>query len=168
MKKTVQFGSIALFLLLAVVNVQAQKFGYINTAEILAAMPEVKQAETSIENFSNQMQKRGEAEVAKLQAKFGKIQEDMQAGKLSPIQQQDAQKELETDQAALAKFEQDMVTQIQNKRQTVLQPIYDKLNKAIADVAKEKGYNMVFDKAVLLYTEPGDDVSALVKAKLGL
>ena len=168
MKKTVQFGSMVLFLLFAVVSVQAQKYGYINTADILAAMPEVKQAETSIENFSNQLQKKGEAEVAKLQAKFGKIQEDMQAGKLSPLQQQEAQKELEADQAGLAKFEQDMMSQINNKRQSVLQPIYDKLNKAISDVAKEKGYTMIFDKTVLLYSEPGDDVSALVKTKLGL
>jgi outer membrane protein len=61
-----------------------------------------------------------------------------------------------------------MVGQIQTKRQNALQPIYDKLNNAIEQVAKENGYSMIFDKAVLLYSEDKDDVSALVRAKLGL
>ena len=48
MKKTFQIGGVVLLLLMAAINVQAQKFGYINTAEILAAMPQVKAAETEI------------------------------------------------------------------------------------------------------------------------
>lgn len=168
MRKTFQMGGIVLLLLMAAINVQAQKFGYINTAEILADMPEVKQAEVDIENFSTALQKKGQAKVKTLEEKYGKIQQQMQAGNLSPVQQQQAQADLQKDQEELAKFEQEMVGQIQTKRQNALQPIYDKLNNAIEQVAKENGYSMIFDKAVLLYSEDKDDVSALVRAKLGL
>lgn len=168
MKKTFQIGGVVLLLLMAAINVQAQKFGYINTAEILAAMPQVKAAETEIQNYQNALTQKGQDKVKALEAKFGKMQEDYQAGKLSPLQQQQAQAELEKDQVELQKYEQNMVAQIQDKRQKVLQPIYDRLNGAIETVAKENGYTMIFDKAVLLYTEDKADVSALVKAKLGL
>ncbi|HKK73545.1 MAG TPA: OmpH family outer membrane protein [Saprospiraceae bacterium] len=168
MRKTFQMGGIVLLLLMAAINVQAQKFGYINTAEILAEMPEVKQAEVDIENFSSALEKKGQAKVQELQQKYAKIQEQMQAGNLSPVQQQQAQTDLQKDQEELAQFEQDMMGQIQDKRQKALQPIYDKLNNAIEQVAKENGFTMIFDKAVLLYSEDSADVSAMVKAKLGL
>jgi len=168
MKKTFQIGGVVLLLFMAAINVQAQKFGFINTAEILSAMPEVKQAEVDIENFSTALQKKGQAKVQELEAKYSKIQQQMQAGNLSPVQQQQAQADLQKDQAELAQFEQEMMGQIQDKRQKSLQPIYDKLNAAIEAVAKENGFNMIFDQAVLLYTEDSADVSALVRAKLGL
>lgn len=168
MKKTFQIVGVVFIVLLTAMNVQAQKFGYINTAEILSAMPQVKQAEVDIENFSTALQKKGQAKLKTLEEKYGKIQQDMSEGKLSPLQQQQAQAELQKDQEELAKYEQDMVNQIQTKRQSALKPIYDRLNKAIEDVAKENGYTMIFDKAVLLYSEDSADVSTLVKAKLGL
>lgn len=168
MKKTFQLGGVILLLFMAAINVQAQKFGYINTAEILAEMPEVKQAEVDIENFSTALQKKGQAKVKELEQKYAKIQQQMQAGNLSPVQQQQAQTDLQKDQEELAKFEQDMMGQIQDKRQKALQPIYDKLNNAIEQVAKENGFTMIFDQAVLLYSEDSADVSAMVKAKLGL
>lgn len=168
MRKTFQFGGLVLLLFMTAINVQAQKFGYINTAEILAAMPEVKQAEVDIENFSTALQKKGQAKVKELEAKYATIQQQMQAGNLSPVQQQKAQSDLQKDQEELAAFEQEMMGQIQEKRQKALQPIYDKLNAAIETIAKENGFSMIFDQAVLLYTEDSADVSAMVKAKLGL
>ena len=57
---------------------------------------------------------------------------------------------------------------IQEKRATELQPIYDKLNAAIESVAKENGFQFIFDEGVLLYKESSADVSAMVKSKLGL
>ena len=70
----------------------------------------------------------------------------------------------------IAKFEQDMVKQIQDKRNELLQPIYDKVNAAIKSVATENGYTFIFDvgSGAILYAEESADVSALVKAKLGL
>ncbi len=166
MKKTILLSGLVVMFLAATVSVQAQKFGYINTAEILAELPAVKQAETEIENFSKQLQKKGEAEVAKLQQKFTDFQQKVQSGAIAPVEQERMQTEIQKDQAELQQMEADMVGQIQQKRQDALKPIYDKLNAAISAVAKENGYTMIFDKAVLLYSEDKDDVSAMVKAKL--
>jgi hypothetical protein len=46
----------------------------------------------------------------------------------------------------------------------------DKINKGIQDVAKEHGYSFIFDSSagMLLYAEESSDVTALVRAKLGL
>ena len=57
---------------------------------------------------------------------------------------------------------------MQDKQLELMQPFQDKILKAIEDVAKENGYAYIFDTQVLLYSEGGDDVSALVKKKLGI
>ena len=51
----------------------------------------------------------------------------------------------------------------------MLQPLIDKIGKAIEDVAKENGYAYIIDAStgVLLY-RGGDDVTDLIKTKLGI
>ena len=39
-------------------SLQAQQFGYVNSAAILAEMPEVKQADANLEALQKQLQKR--------------------------------------------------------------------------------------------------------------
>lgn len=149
-------------------SVQAQKFGYVNSAAILAQMPEVKQAESELDALQKQYQKKGQVMVEKLQADYVEIQKKVESGQLSPVQQQDEAKKLEDRQKEIATFEQEMVSKMQEKRNELLQPIYDKVNKAISDVAKEGGFQMIFDQQVLLYSEESQDISAKVKSKLGI
>jgi outer membrane protein len=46
----------------------------------------------------------------------------------------------------------------------------DKADKAIKDVAKEKGYDYIFDASngVLLHAKDGDNILSMVKTKLGI
>ena len=147
---------------------QNGKFGYVNSAVILSEMPEVKQADANLEALQKQLQKKGQSMVEKLQQDYTLVQQKMERGELSRVQQEDEAKKLEQRQAEIATFEQDMMRQIQEKRNELLEPIYAKVNDAISAVAKENGYKMIFDATVLLYKDESLDVSTMVKAKLGL
>ena len=149
-------------------TLQAQKFGYINSQAILAELPEVKQADSELEALQKQLQKKGQGMVEQLQKDYAEIQQKVERGELSPVQQQEEGKKLETRQQEIGKFEQDMVQKIQEKRNQLLEPIYKRVNDAIATVAKENGYQFIFDQQVLLYYEDSMDISAQVKGKLGI
>jgi len=168
MKNIFKVGTLLIALIFLAGSVQAQKFGYVSSAEILSQMPEVKQADANLEGLQKQLQKKGQGMVEQLQKDYVSIQEKIERGELSPKQQEEEAKKLETRQAEIAKFEQDMVNQIQEKRNSLLAPIYESINTAISDVAKENGFQFIFDAGVLLYAEDSQDVSSLVKAKLGL
>jgi outer membrane protein len=168
MKSWIKIACLVVAMGSVVSTVQAQKFGYLNSAAILAEMPEVKQADANLEALQKQLQKKGQDMLKKLQEDYGKVQQQVQAGNLSPIQQEQESKRLQEEEAKIAKFEQDMIKQVQDKRDELLGPIYDKVNQAIQDVASENGYQFIFDQGVLLYAEDSQDVSTLVKAKLGL
>jgi outer membrane protein len=87
---------------------------------------------------------------------------------LSPKQQEEEAAKLRTKEEEIRKFEADSQQQLLKKREELVQPILDEVNTAIQAVAKENGYQFIFDEQVLLYKDPAMDITKLVKTKLGL
>ena len=168
MKKSI-FFLLALFLM-SISSSYAQKFGYCNSTELLVNLPEVKQADSELQGFQSQLQKMGQDRVKQLQANSEALKRKEEQGAMSP-------KDLEIQTAALAKeeesivaYEQEVYQKISEKRQLLYQPILEKVNKAMADVATENGFAFVFDtnSNILLYADETLDVSPLVKKKLNI
>ena len=168
MKRIIQLAFVAFLLVAATATATAQKFGYVNSTEILAELPAMKAAESNLEGLQKQLQKKGQAMVQSFQTDYQALQAEAQQGTMSPKQQQEAAAKLQTREEEIGQFEQTMMADLQKKRAELLEPIYTEINEAIEAVAKENGYQFIFDQQVLLYGEESQDVSALVKAKLGI
>ncbi|SEQ77197.1 OmpH family outer membrane protein [Neolewinella agarilytica] len=160
----------SLLLLFATVSVShAQKFGHVNFGNLLSEMPEVKASETELEAFNQQLIKQGEKMVEDLKAAVAKAEAN--SLNTTPKELEQIKQRLQQDQAAIQQFEREMVVKIEQKRQELLGPIIKKAREAIDAVAKENGYQMVFDSSLfnsLLFTEDSSDMMELVKAKLGI
>jgi outer membrane protein len=169
MKKVLKLSAIIIMLVGAAVSTTyAQKFAYVNSAEVLAALPDVKQADSNLEALQKQLQKKYQQSVENYQGKLQEIQGRIQAGELSPKQQEEEAEKLKAEELKLGKQQQELAKQLEDKRQSLLTPIYDKINQAIADVAEENGFQFIFEQGVLLYAEDSANVTSLVKAKLGV
>ncbi|MCP3928337.1 MAG: OmpH family outer membrane protein [Bacteroidetes bacterium] len=170
MKSIIKTGILLIAIFSFASTVQAQKFGYVNSAAILAELPEVKQADANLEALQKQLQKKGQGMVELLQKDYVAIQQKIERGELSPKQQEEEGKKLETRQQEIQKFDQKMQQSIMTKREELLKPILDRVNTAIQDVAKEDGFQFIFDYSagIILYAEESQDVSTKVKAKLGI
>lgn len=169
MKQVTRITAFAfLFFACSFVSAFAQKVGYVNSTAIIAELPEVKAAELSVEALQKQLQKKAQDMLQKFQADYTEVQRKVENGDLSPKQQEEEGKRLEAKQTELSQLEQDSYKQIQDKRNDLLRPIYDKVNQAIKEVAEENGYLMLVDQGVLLYSDPSADATALVRKKLGL
>ncbi len=153
-------------------SASAQKFGYLNSAAILQEMPEVKQAEADLEVLQKQLQSRGETMLQEFQAKYQELERKNQQGEISPKELEVESQQLKADETKLAQFEQDMQRQVLERRDALLQPILDRVNTAIEEVAKEDGYTYIFDASpgtgILLYADESTDIVEKVKAKLGI
>ena len=168
MKKFLQLAVVALLLIAATTTASAQKFGYVNSAAILAEMADMKAAESNLEGLQKQLQKKGQAMVETFQTDVAAFQKSVSDGNLTPKAQQEQTAKLEARQQEIGAFEQSMMADIQKKRSELLEPIYEKVNAAIKAVAEAEGYQFIFDQQVLLYGQETSDVSASVKAKLGM
>jgi outer membrane protein len=151
-------------------NLAAQKFGYINTAELLQNMAEVKEANANIETFRSQLLKKGQEMLQSLQTKYQDLERKQAAGEISPKQLEVEAQTLKTEESKILEFEQSSQQKIIDKSESLLGPIREKIQRAIDDVATENGYTYIFDYSTgfVLYADASTDVSSLVKAKLGL
>lgn len=169
MNKTVLFLTGFLFVCLSV-SLDAQKYGHVNSGNLLEQLPEVKTADAEMKKLQEQLMKERESKMAAFQTKYEKAMAAFQSGELSPKQQQEKEQQLRSEQEALQKFEQNMQAQIAQKREQLLQPILTRVDEAIEAVAKEGGYAMIFDTSTgrMLYAKDSEDLMAKVKAKLGI
>lgn len=161
---------IATFAILLSTAAFGQKFGYVNSDALITEMPEVKQADAKLETLQKQLQKQGQQKLQNLQAKAQELQRKEKQGEIAPKNLQAEAEKLKQEEMELGQFEQDMQQQIMQKRQELYQPILDRVNGVIQEVAKEKGYTYIFDAStgVILYADESTDVTELVKAKLSL
>lgn len=167
MKKIVLFLACGL-LLGSAAFAQAPKLGYINSAELLQAMPEIKKADSSLQlygkSFQDQLQSMSKEYESKVQA--------YQTGEktMTDAVKEVKVKEIQDLQSRIESFNQSAQEKVGKKKEELYKPILDKADKAIKDVAKEKGYDYVFDASAgaLLFAKDSDDIIPLVKTKLGI
>lgn len=166
------FVLIALFCLAATFGSYAQKYVYVDTKYILEQIPEYEEAQQELNKLSIQWQREIEGQYAEIKKKRDTYESEK-------ILLDDATKKLKEDElAALEREAREMQKKrfgvggdLFKKRQELIQPIQDKIFKAIKDLAKDSNYSFVFDKANssnILFAEPKLDVSDRILRKMGI
>lgn len=149
-------------------SIFAQKFGHLNSNELLLAMPERATVEEEVKKYAQQlesqlgiMSKEYQAKVQDYQSKEASMTEAIKKDKI---------KEITNLEERISEFQQTAQSDLQEREEKLLRPIIDKAKKAIEDVAKENGYTYIFDSGVgvLLYQKDSDNIMPLVKKKLGI
>lgn len=169
MKQGFKYLLIALLLVGSLSAVQAQKFGYLNSALVLTEMPETLAADDQMAAFQKQLEAEAQKKAEDLQAKISKYIQEAQSGVLTPVQMQEQEAALTKEQEAFAAYEQELYVKVQSKREELYEPILQKVQDAIDAVGKENGYQFIFDISVMnvvVYADEAENVIDLVKAKL--
>jgi outer membrane protein len=151
------------------IQVDAQKFGYVDSKYILSHIPEYQEAQKQINKMSDTWQKEIEAKyetIEKLdQAEKILLTEDMRQKRSEEIDE----KRKEAKELQKQKF--GVGGELFQKREELIKPIQEQIYEAIKDVASQSALMVIFDKANqsnMLYTNPKHDVSDKVLRKMGL
>ncbi len=159
------------FLLLATVS-KAQRYGVIDSKYILDKLPEYKEAQKQLDQFSEQWQQ----EVDQKQALMDKMYKEYEAEQvmLSDVLKKkredelyNKEKELRDLQKKRFGFEGDLF----KKRQELIKPIQDRVYNAVQKLAVEKQYDFILDKSegiTVIFADPKLDRSADVLRNLGV
>ena len=163
---------LASFLLLFAIGASAQKMAYVDTEYILKHIPDYKSSLTQIEGLSKQYQmeiddvfKEVEAMYKAYQADQVLLTDDMRKRRENDI----IEKEKKAKELQRQKFgpEGDLF----QTRTKLLKPIQEKVSSTIAEVAKNKYIDFVFDKSsestMMIYASANFDISNDVIMKLG-
>lgn len=168
MNKKLQFLVLFFALLLTAAQVEAQTIAYVQSENIVQAMPEYKSAMANAEAYGKQLQKQLQEQEQNLMKYYQDVMQKAQNGQLSPAQQKEAEQKLAKMQQELQVAVADAEKRLAEKEQSLLKPIYDKFDTALKAVAKSNGYNYILDKKLLLYSTGGIDATDKVKSQLGI
>lgn len=151
---------------------QSSKAFFVDTDYILDNMEEYHQAQKSLNEFSERWQmeierKYEEIEILRKAYQQEKIllPEEMRQKRVKEIEEkEEAAKVLQTDRFGVN-------GDLFKKKKELIQPIQDKIFKAIKELATRGNYTFVFDKAnqsSLIYANPKMDKSNQVLKKMGI
>lgn len=151
--------------------VQAQKFAYVNTDEILEHMPEFYEAQAQLNQMSAQWQEEIEAkyEALRVMEESYKAEKILLSKEMVQRREEDIRKtRTEAQEMQRAKF--GVGGELFTQREQLIQPVQNAIAEAIKDIASSSGYMVIFDKSNqsnMLYTNPKYDVTDRVIKKLG-
>ena len=159
------------FLLLATAS-NAQRYAVIDSKYILDKLPEYKEAQKLLDQFSEQWQQ----EIDQKQALVDKMFKEYDAEQvmLSDVLKKkredelyNKEKELRDLQKKRFGFEGDLF----KKRQELIKPIQDRVYNAVQKLAVEKQYDFILDKSegiTVIFADPKLDKSADIIQNLGV
>lgn len=148
--------------------IYAQKFGYINSQELLSGLAEIKAADTELEVLQTELLAKGQVMVKDFEEGYKAYMEEANKGLLSKVQMQKKEEELTKKQQMIQGYEQEIQQQLGIKREELYKPILDKVTNIITSYGKENGYTMIFDTSggLLLYAVDGENLMDAIKGKL--
>jgi len=159
---------VAFALMMAFNTAQAQTVAHIDSEQLLMAMPETKAMETELKKVQQTYADEYNAQATALQAKLQKY--DTEAPTQTDAKNEERRVEVEGLKQKIQKYAQTADQEIQKKRFDLLKPIVEKAQKAVSDVATEKGLKYVLDsspgKGLIVFE--GEDLLPVVKTKLGI
>ncbi len=163
---------VVLILVLGTLAVQAQRYGIVDTKYILERIPEYKEAQKKLDQFSQQWQK----EIDDKQAALDKMYRDFEAeqvmlsDELKKKREDELfirEKEIRDLQRKRFGFEGDLF----KKRQELVKPIQDRVYNAIQKIAVNRSYDFILDKSegiTVIFADPKLDRSEDVLKELGV
>lgn len=167
MKNTLKLTLVGIAVIIGTYG-HAQKIAHIDLDSLISLMPESKAAQQSVQNYGKQLEQQVTVMQTELQTKYTEYQE--KSKDMAEVVRASKEKELNDLNTRIQEFQQQAQVDYQKKTAELSKPVYDKAKQAIDQVAKENGYKYALDTStgLVLYSDPADDILALVAKKLGV
>lgn len=145
-----RFFVVLIALLACLGTARAQKIAYINTENILSEIPAYVAAQNQLDALSDKYKAAIETELGKIETLYQNYQSSKNS--MTAVQRQNAENEIISKERVVQEkqkiyFGEDGI--MAKKAEELLAPIQKQVEKAIADVAKMGGYDLVIDLAAM-------------------
>jgi outer membrane protein len=146
---------------------QNLKFGHVNIQKLVAELPEKIEAAKKLQSEAQKLEQNLKVMNEELDTKYTDYMEKRDT--LPELIRATKEKEIQEISQRLQNFQMLAQQNLQQQEQQLLQPIIEKVQKAIDEVGAENGFIYIFDissQVVVYHSEKSVDVEEMVKAKL--
>ena len=152
-------------------SMQAQKFALVDMEYILKNIPAYERANEQLNQVSKKWQAEVDALTTEAQTLYKNYQNEVVfLSKEQKKDRQDAIVEKEKQAADLKKQYFGPEGELYKKRNALMSPIQEEIYNAVKDIAEQRGYQLVLDRASdagIIFGSPKIDISSEVLRKLG-
>jgi len=177
MKSTVKYvvPLIAIFFVLVAMTTKitapTSRIGFASSANIMKSLPETRSALIELDSLRKQFNDQFNTKVEEYQSKLSALKDE--GGRLNAVVKKDREEELQALQASIAKFQQTAEDALKKKEQELMTPLFEKVQKAIDEVAREHDYTHILnidsrDVPLMLYAQQATRTDSLIIQKLNL
>ncbi len=170
-----RFIKLALLGILTVCSSSAfaqQKFGYINSQEILFLMPEIQEIHTNL----TQLRQHHSDLLDNMQVEFNTKYQEFQknSATYSPSVRQVKERELGELQMRVEEFYNNAQQELMRTREELFAPVAEKARNAVQKVGRENNFFTIFDLSVgaNIYMDENNpnliDITPMVRTELGI
>ena len=161
---------IGMVLLFSVASM-AQKFALVDMEYILKNIPAYEMTNEQLSQLSKKWQNEVEAIQQEAQNMYKKYQSDLVflSAEMKTKREEEIVKKEQAAQDLKLKFF-GAEGELYKKRESLMKPIQDEIYNAVKEIANDKGYQMVIDRASagsMIFASPRIDISNEVLTKLG-
>lgn len=147
----------------------AQKFAYVQSQKVLAEYQEYIDVQNRLEGIRNGY----EAEYQQMVKEYNDMIEEIESQSLllSPEKKQEKMRQAQEKALAIEKYKYDKLGpegEFYRKNLEFTKPIIDKINKLIAKIGEDEGYDFIFDASsgALLHAMPKYDITDQILEEL--
>jgi len=143
---------LAVFLSISAVSEAQIKVGYVNFQEVLTQLPERDSVAAEMNTFVNQKRQEYQQELSDFFEKETAYEDNKSS--MSAEQRAAREEELNEMENNLTGVQSRIQSEIQRRQQQLLAPIYNRIDKAIAEVAEKNSFDFVLNEK----TSVGEDI----------
>jgi outer membrane protein len=147
---------------------QSVRFGHVDRDSLVDMLPQRDSAEATVKTRAVELDRRLKAMQAEWELRVDDYQKNLATMPASTREAEEA--ELTAMRDRMLEAQSRAEKELESLHDELMGPVYQRVDDAIKAVATEKGIVYVFDlgTGAILYSDKGGDITAAVKAKLGL
>lgn len=173
-KKLLGFTGLGLILILLGANAaraQSLKIGYTNIELIVGLMPEAKQMQGALATHERKLMEQINIKKQYFESLVSEFREKKERGEIKLDEEQKKIEEIQRLESEIQKFVEESERSFNKKKEEMLEPILEKLQKVIDEVANENGLTYVFNSgisgsSIILKGPKSDNITLKVLDKL--
>jgi len=146
---------------------QELKFGHLNVQKLISELPEKQAADKELRSEAEQLQQQLQVMRQELDQKYSNYME--QRDSMSKLVRSTREKEIQDYDQRIQNFNQMAQQSLSEKEKELMQPIIDKVERAVQAVGDEEGFIYIFDvssQMILYNSDQSVNCEDMVKAKL--
>ena len=146
---------------------QELKFGHLNVQKLISELPAKQAADKELRSEAEKLQQQLQVMRQELDQKYSNYME--QRDSMSQLVRSTREKEIQDYDKRIQNFNRMAQQTLSEKEQELLQPVINKVEKAIKAVGEEEGFIYIFDvssQMILYNSDQSVNVEDMVKAKL--